>query len=115
MRFFITQLLSYTNVFNDKIHILRKGEIMVELIFAVCIVLFVVDVFPAATVSLACCTAFVVTDNCSIQEAFAGFTNDIVLVVFGTEIFGIAYQESGLSVITASKITALSKEKEKNS
>lgn len=87
---------------------------MVELIFAICIVLFVVDIFPAATVSIACCTAFVAANICTVPEAFAGFTNDIVLVVFGTEIFGIAYQESGLSILTARKITALSRGKEKN-
>ncbi|MCR5600949.1 MAG: anion permease [Ruminococcus sp.] len=87
---------------------------MVELIFGICIVLFVVDIFPAASVSLACCTAFAALDICSVTEAFAGFSNDIVLVVFGTEIFGIAYQESGLSRLTARKITALSKGKEKN-
>lgn len=87
---------------------------MVELIFAICIVLFVVDIFPAATVSIACCTAFVAANICTVPEAFAGFTNDIVLVVFGTEIFGIAYQESGLSILTARKITVLSRGKEKN-
>jgi len=108
-------MLLYTNIMIIVKFIFKSnGGIMVELIFAICIVLFVVDIFPAATVSIACCTAFVAANICTVPEAFAGFTNDIVLVVFGTEIFGIAYQESGLSILTARKITALSRGKEKN-
>ncbi len=43
-----------------------------------------------------------------------GFTNDIVLIVFGTEIFGIAFRESGLSAKTADMIVRLSKRNERS-
>lgn len=86
---------------------------MAGIIFFICLVLFIIDIIPPATVTLAGCVAYVVFDICSLQEAFSGFANDITLIVFGTEIFGIAFHESGLSRLTAKKIIALSKGKEK--
>ena len=44
----------------------------------------------------------------------AGFTNDIVLIVFGTEIFGIAFRESGLSAKTSERIVRLSRRSERS-
>lgn len=69
-------------------------------IFIGCLILFITDRFPLATVAMLGCVALVVFNVCTVGEAFSGFTNDIVLIVFGTEIFGIAFQESGLDILT---------------
>lgn len=86
---------------------------MAGIIFLLCLILFIIDIVPPATITLAGCVAYVVCGVCTLQDAFSGFANDIILIVFGTEIFGIAYQESGLSNLTARKIAELSKGKEK--
>lgn len=83
------------------------------IIFLVCVVFFVADIFAPAIVALAGCTAMVLFDVCSAQDAFSGFTNDIIFIVFGTEIFGIAFQESGLSTIVADSVIKYSHGKEK--
>lgn len=72
----------------------------VLVIFILCVFLFILDRFPLASVAALGCTALVVFKTCTVQEAFSGFTNDIVFIVFGTEIFGIAFQESGLNTLT---------------
>ncbi len=42
------------------------------------------------------------------EEACSGFTNDVVLLIFGTEVLGIAFRESGLSFATARLIMRFS-------
>lgn len=74
------------------------------IVFAVCVVLFIWDKFPLASVAILGCTALVLFKVCTVQEAFSGFTSDIVFIVFGTEIFGMAFQESGLNALTVKLI-----------
>lgn len=59
-------------------------------IFIICLILYISDKFPLATVALLGCVALVACNICTAVEAFSGFTSDIVFIVFGTEIFGIA-------------------------
>ena len=84
------------------------------LILILCVAAFIWDRFPAASVSVAACIAMVVCGVCSPSEMMAGFINDIVLIVFGTEIFGIAFQESGLSAKTSELIVRLSGRNERS-
>lgn len=81
------------------------------IVFSVCILLYILDRFPLATIALLGCVALIIFKVCSVGEAFSGFTNDITLIVFGTEIFGIAFQESGLDILTARFIQKYSKGK----
>ena len=74
------------------------------IVFAVCVVLFIWDKFPLASVAILGCTALVLFKVCTVQEAFSGFTSDIVFIIFGTEIFGMAFQESGLNALTVKLI-----------
>ena len=83
------------------------------IIFLSCIVFFIIDRFKPATVALAGCAAMAVCGVLSPTEAFKGFTNDVVFIVLGTEIFGIAFLESGLAHIVAGFITKVSAGKEK--
>ena len=68
-------------------------------IFIICLILYISDKFPLATVALLGCVALVACNICTAVEAFSGFTSDIVFIVFGTEIFGIAFHESGLDTL----------------
>lgn len=83
------------------------------IIFLICIVLFVLDIFPPATISIATCVAMVLFKVCSMTDIMSGFTSDIVLLIFGTEIFGLAFNESGLASIIAKFILKASNGKEK--
>ena len=74
------------------------------IVFAVCVVLFIWDKFPLASVAILGCTALVLFKECTVQEVFSGFTSDIVFIIFGTEIFGMAFQESGLNALTVKLI-----------
>jgi anion transporter len=82
------------------------------IIFTTCIFLYILDRFPLATVALLGCIALVVFNVCPANEAFSGFTNDIIFIVFGTEIYGIAFQESGLDTLIVRFIQRHSKGKE---
>lgn len=70
---------------------------IVGIIFFVCIILFLMDKYAPSLIALAGCVALVVTNSTSLQDAFSGFTNDIVFIILGTELFGIACQKSGLA------------------
>ena len=78
------------------------------IIFLICVVLFVIDRFQTSVVALLGCTAMVVSGCGTVTDAFSGFTNDIILLIFGTEVLGIAFQESGLSLATAKHIMRFS-------
>ncbi|MCR4956524.1 MAG: anion permease [Lachnospiraceae bacterium] len=74
---------------------------IVALIFCVCILLFLWDKYAPSLVALAGCVALVVTGASPITDAFSGFINDIVYIILGTELLGIACQESGLASLVS--------------
>ncbi len=80
----------------------------VGIIFLICIILFIIDRFPTSVVALAGCCALVLFGDCTPQAVFSSFSSDIVLIVFGTEIFGIACTESGLARVIARVIRQFS-------
>ena len=80
----------------------------VGIIFLICIILFIIDRFPTSVVALAGCCALVLFGDCTPQAVFSSFSSDIVLIVFGTEIFGIACTESGLARVIARGIRQFS-------
>jgi len=83
------------------------------IIFTVCIILFITDKFKPSTVAMLGCILMICFGVCSPEKALSGFTNDIVLIVFGTEIFGVAFFECGLGGLIASWIIRFSQGKEK--
>ncbi len=87
--------------------------IAASIIFLICIILFIVDRFRPATVALLGCLGMIIFKVLTPAEAFVGFTSDIVLIVFGTEIFGIAFLESGLAHLVGDFISRVSKGNEK--
>lgn len=83
------------------------------IIFLICIILFIFDFFSPSTVAMLGCVMMICFGVCSPAKALVGFTNDIVLIVFGTEIFGVAFFECGLGSAIAKRIISLSHGKER--
>ncbi|MCR5637543.1 MAG: anion permease [Lachnospiraceae bacterium] len=81
------------------------------IIFLICIILFLIDKFEPSLVALAGCVSMVALNCCSVEEAFGGFTNDIIYIVLGTEILGVACQKCGLANWVSEKISKCSMHK----
>lgn len=65
------------------------------LILTVCVILFVTEKYPAATVAMMGCIAMLIFKVCTVSEALSGFNGDIMLIVFGMQVIGIAMFSSG--------------------
>lgn len=83
------------------------------IILVVCIILFVTRIIPNAATAILGCVLFVVTGVCDIKDAFSGFSNSTVLLMFGMMVVGIAMQEAGIASFIGHKVTKLSKRNER--
>lgn len=61
------------------------------------IILFLTDWIPSATAAVLGCALFVLTGICSVSEAFSGFSDSTVILVFGMMVVGDALFNSGLA------------------
>ena len=83
------------------------------IILVVCIFLFITKFIPNAVVAVLGCMLFAITGVCDMKTAFSGFSNSIVLLMFGMMVVGIAMMDTGVARIIGEKVTALSKHNEK--
>ena len=83
------------------------------IILVICIILFVTRIIPNAATAVLGCALFVITGVCELKDAFSGFSNSTVLLMFGMMVVGIAMQETGIAKIIGQKVTKLSKRNEK--
>ena len=83
------------------------------IILVVCIILFVTRVIPSAATAILGCALLVITGVCDIKDAFSGFSNSTVLLMFGMMVVGIAMQETGIASFIGQKVTKLSKRNER--
>jgi anion transporter len=83
------------------------------IVFGIMIILWVIDRLPIAFVSMAGCVACVVLKICTLPVAMTGFTNDLVFLVAGMEIVGIALMKSGLANVVGRAVLKASKNDEK--
>ena len=67
------------------------------LILVFCIVLFITEWIPSTVTSIIACLLFALTGICSFSEAFSGFSNSTVILVFGMLVIGNAMFESGVA------------------
>ena len=88
-------------------------EIISLIILVACIVLFVTRIIPNATTAVLGCVLFVVTGVCDLKDAFSGFSNSVVLLMFGMMVVGLAMQETGIAKFIGQKVTSLSRRKER--
>ena len=83
------------------------------IILVVCIVLFVTRVIPNAATACLGCLLFALTGVCSLEDAFSGFSNSIVLLMFGMMVVGIAMMDTGAAALIGKKVTQWSKHNER--
>lgn len=82
------------------------------IILVVCIVLFLTRVIPNAVTACLGCLLFAITGICSFDEAFSGFSNSIVILVFGMMVVGNAMMDTGAAKLIGEKVTSLSRSNE---
>lgn len=78
-----------------------------------CLLLFVTEKLPYATTALLGVLALVVCGVCAPAEAAAGFTGDVVFIVFGMDIVGTAIFTSGLGQVIGQRVTRQAGNQEK--
>ena len=83
------------------------------IILVVVVVLFVTRLIPNAATAVLGCLLFVLTGVCSVKDAFSGFSNSIVLLMFGMMVVGIAMEETGVAALVGHKVAQLSGHKER--
>lgn len=83
------------------------------IILVVCIVLFITRPIPNAATACLGCALFVLTGICSFNEAFSGFSNSIVVLVFGMMVVGIAMMDTGAAKLVGNKVSQLSAHNER--
>lgn len=88
-------------------------EIISLIILVVCIVLFITRIIPNATTAVLGCALFVITGVCELKDAFSGFSNSVVILMFGMMVVGLAMQETGIAKFIGQKVTALSRRNER--
>ncbi len=72
-------------------------DILSIIIFAICIVLFVIDKLPMAASAILGCIAMVIFGVCDFATAFGQFSSNTVLLLIGILIVGYAMVETGVA------------------
>lgn len=83
------------------------------IILAVCIILFITKPIPNAATACLGCLLFSLTGICSIGEAFSGFSNTTVLLMFGMMIVGIAMMDTGVAKVIGERVSKWSAHNER--
>lgn len=78
--------------------------VITGIVFLLCILLLIRDKYLPSVVLMCGCIILVALGQCTVQEAFIGFCNEITFIVLGTEIYGVALVESGTLEIFCDKL-----------
>lgn len=84
-------------------------DVVSLIIFAACIILFVIDKLPMATTAILGCVAMVIFGVCSFSDAFGSFASSTVILTIGVMIIGAAISETGLAATIGGWIVRISK------
>ena len=90
-----------------------NSAIISLIILVVCIILFITRIIPNAVTACLGCILFVIMGVCDVKDAFSGFSNSTVLLMFGMMVVGIAMQDTGIAKFIGQKVTLLSKRNER--
>ena len=88
-------------------------EIISLLIVVGCVVLFITRPIPNAATACLGCLLFAITGVCSLSEAFSGFSNTTVLLMFGMMVVGIAVMDTGAANLIGKYVGKVSAGNEK--
>ncbi|MCL2047005.1 MAG: SLC13 family permease [Oscillospiraceae bacterium] len=83
------------------------------IIFAIMIILWIIDRLPMAYVSMAGCVVCVLLGISTLPRAMTGFTQDLIYLVAGMDIVGLALMNSGLAHVVGRAVLKLAKNNEK--
>lgn len=84
-------------------------DVVSLIIFAACIILFVIDKLPMATTAILGCVAMVIFGVCSFSDAFGSFASSTVILTIGVMIIGASISETGLAATIGGWIVRISK------
>lgn len=79
------------------------------IIFAVIIILFVIDKLPMATTAILGCVLMVIFGVCDFKTAFGQFASSTVILTIGVMVIGAAISETGLAKAIGNWIVKISK------
>lgn len=83
------------------------------IILAVVIVLFISHIIPNSITACLGCLLFALTGVCSFNEAFSGFSNSTVILMFGMMVLGIAMEDTGAAVLVGRWVNRISAHNER--
>ena len=78
------------------------------IILVVCIILFITRIIPNAATACLGCLAFALTGVCSLADAFSGFSNTTVILMFGMMVVGIAMMDTGAAKLIGKYVAKVS-------
>lgn len=90
-----------------------SSAIISLIILVACIVLFITRVIPNAVTAVLGCALLALTGVCTLNEAFSGFSNSTVLLMFGMMVVGIAMMETGVAKIIGKYVSKVAAENER--
>lgn len=83
------------------------------IVLAVCVVLFISDWIPAGATAVLGCILMYLVGACDFSSVFAGFSNDVVVLVVGSMVVGVAMFDTGAARVIAKQCIRLSKGNER--
>lgn len=93
--------------------ILLRKDVLALIIFAVSVVIFVIDKLPMATTAILGCAAMVIFGVCDFSVAFGEFASNTVIMLIAIFIVGAAISETGLAKKIGGLITGASGDSER--
>lgn len=90
-----------------------NSAIIALIILFVVIILFITRIIPSPVTACLGCLLLVLTNVCSLSEAFSGFSNSIVILMFSMMIVGIAMSDTGAAKYIGEKVTQFSRNNER--
>lgn len=90
-----------------------QPECIALIILAICILLFLTNWINSAATAVLGCMLFVLTGISTFEEAFSGFSNSIVILVFSMLVVGDALFETGVGKVIGDQVLRLSRNSER--
>ncbi len=87
--------------------------IITLVILALCILFFLTEWLPTTVTSMIACLLFALTGVCTFSQAFSGFSNSIVILVFCMMVVGDAMFNSGVAQKVGEKVMQIAGHHEK--
>lgn len=88
-------------------------QIISLIILVIVLILFVTRLIPSPVTAVLGCALFAICNICSLEQAFSGFSNSIVLLMVGMMVVGTAMADTGLAELIGEKVSKLSKHNER--